>query len=623
MAHFELELDFINNVNGDLKVAFIVSNHTDVTLDDFVFAVDFPREMHTATGAKFLSQAGSHCRFTRDTPVAPGEQWRFELHGKTARMFNVLEMPVAGYIRQRGNTFDVPRVGHNLSQASAQSEPIDELVVALTQRETGIVPQPLSIELGAKGDVFMVPAQWVVTQSNAATDWFGQYFNVVEGDQRHLVFVHDDALAEEAYVLQVYSHEIVVHASGAAGQLYAMVSLAQLADQQESLACQVIKDEPRFGYRGQMLDCARHFHGVASIKKLLEQMTWLKLNRFHWHLTDDEGWRLEIDAYPQLTTIGAWRGEDEVLEPQFNSGHQRYGGFFTKAEVREVLAFAAARNIMVIPEIDIPGHARALIKSLPERLIEPEDESDYVSIQQYHDNTLNPALPATYEVLETILAEVADLFPGPFIHIGADEVAPGVWEKSPACLAMAKAKGFDSVRDLQGVLLHHLQEYLRAKGKQLVGWEEAIEGDKLAKDATLCSWRGVEAGIKAANKGYYVIMCPAQYTYFDLAWSNDINEFGVLWAGHLNLKTCYDYEPISGDLTEDGATRIRGVQSQLWCEGVETDEHIDYLLFPRLLAQAETAWSHSKDWAHFCARLPYQLERLEAQGVKYRLSFEK
>ncbi|WP_158583873.1 beta-N-acetylhexosaminidase [Salinibius halmophilus] len=619
MALFELELDYVNNVDGDFKVALIVRNLSEVTLQDFVFAVDLPREMHSATGATFISQAGSHCRFTRDEPVYPGEQWRFELHGKTARMFNVLEMPIGGYIRQGEQTFDVPRVAHNLTQESAQKDPVNDLVVELAEAQVGIVPAPKSVAL--QSGTFTLPVAWLVQEKNQATNWLEQYFDVHVSSEPNIVFVRDESLADEAYVLNIDASLVTVSAGSPAGELYALVSLAQLAQQSETLACQTITDAPRFGYRGQMLDCSRHFHGVDTIKKLLEQMTWLKLNRFHWHLTDDEGWRLEIDAYPQLTDIGAWRGEDEVLESQFNSGHKRYGGYFTKDDVREVLAFAAERNIMVIPEIDIPGHARALIKSLPDLLVEPDDTSDYVSIQQYRDNTLNPALPATYDVLETIFDEVAELFPGPFIHIGADEVAPGVWEKSPACLAMAKEKGLDSVRDLQGVLLHHLQAHLRKQGKQLVGWEEAIEGDKLDKDATLCSWRGVEAGIKAANKGYFAIMCPAQYTYFDLAWSNDIDEFGVLWAGYLNLKTCYDYEPISGELTAEGAARIRGVQSQLWCEGVENGDQIDYLLFPRLLAQAETAWSHSKDWDDFRARLPYQLDRLEAQNVKYRPSF--
>lgn len=619
MAQFELELDFINNLDGDYRVAVILHNKSDIVLNDFVLAIDMPRNLDEFTDAKLVKQAGAHCEFTREAPLHPNESWRFEMWGKTARMFNVLEMPLVNYIKQGNQFYDVPRVAHNLSQESAQPDPIDELVVNLPPAQVGVVPQPKKVT--PESGLFRVPSAWVVTQANAATEWFSQYFDVAVGDARHIHFAQDDSLAEEAYVLTIYEHEIIVQANGEAGQLYALVSLAQLAQQNETIACQVIEDVPRFGYRGQMLDCSRHFHELDTVKKLLEQMTWLKLNRFHWHLTDDEGWRIEIDAYPELTSIGAWRGHDEALEPQFGSGFPRYGGFYSKAQIREVLAFAAARNIMVIPEIDIPGHARALIKSLPHLLVEPEDESDYISIQQYRDNTLNPALPATYEVLETIMSEVAALFPGPFIHIGADEVPPEVWEKSPACLAMAKEKGLQSVRDLQGVLMRHLQDHLRQQGKQLVGWEEAIEGDKLEKDATLCSWRGVEAGIKAANKGYYAIMCPAQYTYFDLAWSNDINEFGVLWAGHLNLKTCYDYEPISGELTELGASRIRGVQSQLWCEGVENPDQVDYLLFPRLLAQAETAWSHDKNWDSFCARLSYQLDRLESQGVKYRPSF--
>ncbi len=610
-----LDLHFISNQNGKLHLSLSLENTSQATLPAGMLAIEIPRAMQgqLTTGAEFIKQAGAHIELQMPEPLAPGQCWQFELVSHHARLFNVMELPKGIYLQYQQQCWPVELRQHDMQQP----EPVNNLAIQLPQGVLGILPEPAACHMDS--GFLTVPESWRVSELSSACQWFAQYQPVNQSSDVNLELLTNSELPDEGYQLLIHAQGVTIHSSSPAGELYALVSLAQLlAQQPQQLACQRIEDQPRFDYRGQMLDCSRHFHPISTIKQLLEQMCWLKLNRFHWHLTDDEGWRLQLDCYPELTSKGAWRGPGLALEAQFGSGCQAYGGFYSKAEVREVLDFAAARNILVIPEIDIPGHARALIKSLPALLVEPEDKSEYISIQQYRDNVLNPGLASTYQVLETILAEVADLFPGPYIHLGADEVPEGVWLQSPACQAKAAALGLESVRDLQGVLLRHLQDFLRARGKALIGWEEAIEGDKLAKDASLCSWRGIDAGIKAANAGYPVIMCPAQYTYFDLAWNNDIHEFGVLWAGPLNLKTSYEYEPLNEQLTPQGSDKIMGVQSQLWCEGVETVDQVHYLLFPRLLATAETGWSQTKDWQRFLTRLPYQLARLKQQGIGHR-----
>lgn len=240
---------------------------------------------------------------------------------------------------------------------------------------------------------------------------------------------------EGAYKLKVAEESIKIEAGSSSGFTHACATLLQLikvGDQPASMevVCCSIKDRPRFRYRGMMLDCARHFHSVEQVKRLINQLAHYKFNTFHWHLTDDEGWRIEIKSLPQLTDIGAWRGLDETNEPQYTHLAERYGGFYTQEDIKDVVAFASKRGITVIPEIDVPGHCRAAIKSLPHLLVEAEDTTEYRSIQHYNDNVINPALPGSYEFIDKVLEEVSALFPAPYVHIGADEVPNGVWSKS-------------------------------------------------------------------------------------------------------------------------------------------------------------------------------------------------
>ncbi|MBR9788776.1 MAG: beta-N-acetylhexosaminidase [Vibrionaceae bacterium] len=451
-------------------------------------------------------------------------------------------------------------------------------------------------------------------------------FELTPSNNSQVIFKSNPTLDKGAYRLKVTEESIKIEAGSTSGFTHASATLLQLIrrsleDNSMEVVCCSIKDRPRFKYRGMMLDCARHFHSVEQVKRLINQLAHYKFNTFHWHLTDDEGWRIEIKSLPELTNIGAWRGLDEAIEPQYTHLSQRYGGFYTQEEIKEVVSYAAQRSITVIPEIDVPGHCRAAIKSLPHLLVEAEDTTEYRSIQHYNDNVINPALPGSYEFIDKVLEEVAALFPAPYIHIGADEVPHGVWSKSPACQALMEQNGYSDYKELQGHFLRHAEDKLRELGKRMLGWEEAQHGNKVSKDTVIYSWLSEEAALNCARQGFDVVLQPAQTTYLDMTQDYAPEEPGVDWANPIPLETAYSYEPLAQVADDDPARkRIRGIQAALWCEIINNQPRMDYMIFPRLTALAEACWTDKqhRDWTDYLSRLKGHLPLLDLQGVNYR-----
>jgi len=383
-----------------------------------------------------------------------------------------------------------------------------------------------------------------------------------------------------------------------------------------------VHDRPRFKYRGLMLDAARHFFDVAFVKRLLDWMYLFKLNVFHWHLTDDEGWRLEVKSLPNLTAHGAWRGHGEVVEPQYGGGPGRYGGFYGQDEIREIVLYAAERGIAIVPEIDVPGHCYAAIRALP-GLLGPavrKREEGPRSVQGFHGNVLDPAAPATYTFLEAVFSEVVELFPAPLgIHIGMDEIPRGAWSEDQAEEAALKAK-----------LASWLQQFLASRGKALLGWEEAFYGPgvdpTVQPQALAFAWKEDERfAVNAAAAGYGVVLCPAHFLYLDLVEGTDFEDRGLYWAATtLPVDRVYAYEPMERlarlGLSSEAEGRIRGVQANLWSETVDSPARAEEMLFPRLLAAAEVAWSSPgrRSWVDFQWRLAPQLTWLAREkGVRY------
>ena len=460
-------------------------------------------------------------------------------------------------------------------------------------------------------------ATWLTNELEAITS--KKYTINTDGQ---IQFIANPTLDKGAYQLIVSEENIKIKAGSNEGFIHACATLLQLvnADTQQ-IPCSKIKDQPRFHYRGMMLDCARHFHPLERVKRLINQLAQYKFNVFHWHLTDDEGWRVEIKAFPELTDIGAWRGPEEIIEPQYTHVAKKHGGFYSQEEIKEVIAYAELRGITVIPEIDIPGHCRAAIKALPHLLVDTDDLSNYRSIQHYTDNVLSPALEGTYTFIDTVLEEIAELFPAPFIHIGADEVPKGVWTNSQKCQTLMEEQGYSDPVELQGHLLRHAETKLKQLGKRMLGWEEAQHGNKVSKDTVIYSWLSEEAALNCAKQGFDVVLQPGQTTYLDMAQDYAPEEPGVDWANVLPLEDAYNYEPLAELADNDPIRkRILGIQCALWCEIINNQERMDYMIFPRLLAMSEGMWTQKqhRNWTDFLSRLNGRLPTLTRQGINFR-----
>ena len=520
-----------------------------------------------------------------------------------------------------------------------------------------IVPQPESIELvggtfkaigaGVNCDAAFDAASRMVAQDFAARMSlvtgkvssfavpFGITASVEAGKIKGFVFIRDTRLADEEYRIEIGRKSAVVRASGFAGLRYAVETIKQMLPEaiygrngavnaDWYLPCAVISDKPRFSYRGMHLDCARHFFSVDAVKRYLDVMAVYKLNRFHWHLSDDQGWRVEIKRYPELTLIGGYRS-GTMIGRDFNSDDGiRYGGYYTQDQIREVVDYAARLGITVVPEIDLPGHMLAAMSAYPWLGC---SGGPYEAWHKWGvaDQVLCAGKESTYEFLESVLSEIADLFPGEYIHIGGDECPKTEWEDCPHCQAKIAELGlkdddrFSAEQYLQCYVTARMQDFLAGKGKKIIGWDEILEGE-LAKGATVMSWRGVDGGKEAASHGFDAIMTPTSYCYFDYMQSKDTDKEPVGIGGFVPLEKIYGFEPLEG-MPEGAGKHILGVQANLWTEYIATEEHLQYMLLPRLLALSEVQWCcpENKDFDGFRSKLAeHELKILDIMGYNYR-----
>ncbi len=423
------------------------------------------------------------------------------------------------------------------------------------------------------------------------------------------IFLKDTSLAEEEYSITITAKNCVVRASSFNGFLYSIQTLKQLTsvsifsenpDPAEKFLfpCVRIQDRPRFGYRGMHLDCSRHFFSVDEVKKYLDIMALYKLNRFHWHLTDDQGWRAEIKKYPRLTEVGAFRNGTVIKKDWGSNDGIRYGGYYTQEQMRDIVAYASSLGIVVIPEIDLPGHMMGALAGYPE-LGCSGGPYEVWTRWGVSDQVLCPGKDGMFTFLEDVFTELMDIFPSEYIHIGGDECPKSEWEKCPACQAKIKELGLKgdgshtAEQFLQSYVTARVQKFLNDHGRKIIGWDEILEGE-LAKGATVMSWRGTDGGIKASAMGFDVIMTPNTYCYFDYYQSQDQDKepFGI--GGNLPLEKVYSYEPLEG-LDAEQSKHILGVQANLWTEYIATPEHLEYMLLPRMTALSEIQWCKPED----------------------------
>ncbi|WP_084286631.1 beta-N-acetylhexosaminidase [Pedobacter nyackensis] len=429
----------------------------------------------------------------------------------------------------------------------------------------------------------------------------------------------------DKYFVSVLKNQLNAGSASPQGIFYAVQTIIQLLpvtaiEQTELMIPSVdIIDYPRFAYRGMHLDVSRHFFDVAFIKKYIDYLALHKLNNFHWHLTDDHGWRIEIKKHPKLTAIGAWRNGTIIgLYPGTGNDGLRYGGYYTQQEVKDVIKYAADRYINVTPEIEMPGHNMAVLAAYPELSTTPKEQKQVAQTWGIFNKFNNVLLPSeqTFSFLEEVLTEVMDLFPSPYIHIGGDECSKIWWKQSAFSQKLIKEKGLKDENGLQSYFIHRVEKFVNGKGKTIIGWDEILDGG-LAPNAIVMSWRGEKGGIAAAKQKHKVIMTPENMMYFN--HSQFVKDDSLTAAKYLPLKTVYDYEPIPAVLNEAEAKYIWGAQGNLWSEYIANPAKAEYMLFPRLDALSEILWSpkEKKNYTDFQKRLKTQFERYDLMKVNY------
>jgi hexosaminidase len=454
-------------------------------------------------------------------------------------------------------------------------------------------------------------------------------------DKNTILLTTNDAkatLGAEGYELLVTPDSVIIRAPQPAGLFYGVQTFLQLLPPEIfstnvvtktdwQAPCVKIEDWPRFAWRGMMLDVSRHFQGKEFIKRYLDEMAMHKLNIFHWHLTDDQGWRIEIKKYPKLTSVGAWR-----KQPGYTENNGIYGGFYTQDDIREVVAYAAARHITIVPEIEIPGHSQAALAAYPE--LSCSGEPGFVGyfyqfpsapMAKFPPNSCNvfcASNPKTLQFIEDVLTETMALFPGKYIHIGGDEVGTNYWAQCDRCQALMKDNGLKNYHQLQGWLTKQAEQFLNDHNRQLIGWDEILAGG-LAPNATVMSWRGIAGGVAAVKAGHAAIMAPNNFLYFNRAQSSAPDQPPAPRRAAITLETVYQYDPVPAGLTPEQERLVLGAEACLWTERLNRADWIETMTYPRLCALAEVTWSpkSARDWNQFSQRMETHVQRLNRNGV--------
>lgn len=516
--------------------------------------------------------------------------------------------------------------------------------ITVPEAEVNIIPKPLNVE-SKKSSFTINEKTTIVFQDeiegfeNVAlylkqeiSDYLGYKLEIkpakskVKRNAIILVKSSNSEFEKEQYQLDVNNKNIIISSLTPNGSFYGVQTLLQLfsvnkIEDKISFNAQIpgvkIKDKPRFKWRGMHLDVCRHFYDKEFVKKYIDLLAIHKMNTFHWHLTEDQGWRIEIKKYPKLTEIGSYRSETMIDKNWDKFDGTPHSGFYTQEDIKEIVQYAKDRFITIVPEIEMPGHSLAALAAYPEYGCTggPYEVSKVWGV---FDDVYCAGNDKTFEFLENILAEVIELFPGKYIHIGGDECPKAQWEKCPKCQQRKKDENLQDEFELQSYFIKRIEKYLIANNKKLIGWDEILEGG-LAPEATVMSWRGTKGGIEAAMSGHDVIMSPNNECYFDHYQAEPENE-PLAIGGYTDLKDVYNYEPIPEELSSEEAKHILGAQANLWTEYIATEDHLEYMVLPRMSALSEVIWQipENKDFEDFKNRLKNLLYRLEYKDYKYR-----
>ena len=503
--------------------------------------------------------------------------------------------------------------------------------------EPNIIPKPLSQKVEQGVFILNEKSNLIIDDElSDVSNYFESYlketyqleFSKNESIKKIIFKIDKSITGEEGYHLKIAKNKILILSKSSKGAFYAVQSLIQLlpiktAVKSFAIQCLEIKDAPRFSYRGMHLDVGRHFFSVAFIKKYINLMAMLKMNTFHWHLTEDQGWRIEIKKYPKLQEIAAFRNETLIGhysdQPQKFDG-KKYGGFYTQEEIKDIVKYASERQITIIPEIEMPGHSQAALAAYPElgctSVSSTRKQIEVATKWGVFEDIYCPK-ETTFKFLEDVIDEVITLFPGKYIHIGGDEAPKTKWKKCAHCQKLIKKENLKDEHGLQSYFITRMEKYINSKGKQIIGWDEILEGG-LAPNATVMSWRGTNGAVEAAKQKHNVILTPNSHSYFD-HYQSDSPDEPLAIGGFLPLEKVYSFNPIPDELNENEAKYVLGAQGNVWTEYMQTPEKVEYMAFPRAIALSEVVWSatENKNYADFINRLEHFNKRLDAMNVNY------
>ena len=513
-----------------------------------------------------------------------------------------------------------------------------------------IVPVPVKVEVNNNSFTITPSTLLLVKDKNSSTSaaflndylkkFYGFSLKIVPFAFKNYISLSRSTLAKpsdkpEGYTLNITNQSIDIAGDSYQGIFNGIQTLIQLLPVEKSNNLKIqganIEDYPRFAYRGLMLDAGRHFFPVSFVKQFIDFIALHKMNTFHWHLTEDQGWRIEIKKYPKLTEIGACRNGTIIGRfPGKGNDNTKDCGFYTQEQIKDIIQYATDRFVTVIPEIELPGHSSAAIAAYPELSCFPDEPTKAPKgvtwsgpqtgkqVQQSWGVQSDVFCPTeyTFNFLQDVIDEVIQLFPSKYIHIGGDECPKDAWKKSAFCQNLIKEKGLKNEHELQSYFTQRIEKYINSKGRSIIGWDEILEGG-LAPNATVMSWRGEQGGIDAAKQHHDVIMTPTTYVYFD--YSQSKKEDSVTIGGYLPLEVVYNYNPIPAKLSPEEAVFIKGAQSNIWSEYMSNDKKVEYMIFPRLTALSEVLWSmpDHKNWDDFKNRLPLQFKRYDLWKVNY------
>jgi hexosaminidase len=524
---------------------------------------------------------------------------------------------------------------------------------ATKAQELNLVPQPAWLQQGT-GQMKITPSTKIIaanSETRRGANFLNTYLKAFYGFQLpvqasgttvNTILLQNGAKPKRVpgvYTMDVKANTISIEGDDA-GVFYAVQTLIQLLPLEKTNSLSIpqlsVRDSARFAYRGMHLDVGRHFFSVDYVKKFIDFIAMHKMNTFHWHLTEDQGWRIEIKKYPKLTQVGAYRNGTIIgRHPGKGNDNTKYGGYYTQDEIREVVKYAAERYVTILPEIELPGHASAAIAAYPELSCFPQEATKHArgvtwagdstgkQVQQSWGVYPDVFCPTeyTFKFLQDVFDEVIQLFPGTYIHIGGDECPKDSWKRSAFCQQLIKDKNLKDEHGLQSYFIGRIEKYLNSKGKQIIGWDEILEGG-LAPNATVMSWRGEKGGIEAAQQNHSVIMTPGSHVYLD--HSQYKKEDSVTIGGFLPLQKVYSYEPVPKELNEEQSKLVAGAQGNVWTEYMKTPSKVEYMIFPRMSALSEVLWSpkENRNWASFEKRLPGLFKRYDWLKVNYSTAYK-